>query len=976
MGGRGIQPQVEGIEERCLVRGRASGDLAQTTPISCQVMITDSPRISKWTRKHDQANRNFDTRLVTEDNLTLDNEQTDQDDETLDQTQDFYSRQQTEDKNIEETDFKLYKKTNENEGQNTFSRKKTRKFQLETKLMKILALLLTISLLPTVSSRCITLPDNIINEKGRTARVKFSTVDCSIQKISIPLINQETNAGLLPLKFKIYEYGTKPGEVLSTEPPKPTKDVTNINSIKVTEKELVSPNQLLTKTTTERSLNEDDGKLLPQLEPEIHQDPTVAASETKPQMNHEAVDNGSVSESVSLVISDEDDANELIDGETMIKVTQQTTKAKQPNAKEIETEESTSHDDDEEVISIDLIPILPAIDPPKDIGGQGLSEINTMTSKVPEESLNMEIKPTEASKQSHSHHQSTVQANDIKNADLTSSIDLSLDLLLTDRISSLKTDDKDNYMGNNISTTRSLEITTQPIFVKPESVENNNLNDKTTIIKVIEDEETLTSSTVPYLFLNDLDSATNHTDSTPEERTTDTFELSNSKSYDYIGSITKDSEDMKTRETGGIESSIALPTSNKENINQNNPTLNGNKDKEALSITYNTGAKVAESTNHITTIPSLNNSKEKTSIMSNNGDQTSEKAPPTGDIAEMSIGNNSNNKEKTSTLSTSIGNSKETKSITSNAGKESEKPTNPYITTVSFTNNDKEKTSTMSYKENQATKKELLPQDTAEILTGNNSNNKDRTSTLSTSNGNNNIETITKTSNAGKAEAEPTRHRLTTISSVNNIKEKISTASNKGDQITEKLLLTGDIYDIPIGNSSDNKGMSSTVSPSYENNDKEKITIVSNAGNEAAETKRHHITTISSVNNSKEKTSTVSNNGDQTTEKVLITGNITEISVGNYNNKEKTTALSTINGNNDIETISITSNNGKEAAEPTIHQKTTMSSVNNIKANTSTVSNNGDQTTEKVFQTVDVAEISIGNYFNYEATPTLSTSNG
>merc|ERR1711892_71548 len=338
MGGRGIQPQVEGIEERCLVRGRSSGDLAQTTPISCQDMITDSPRISKWTRKHDQANRNFDTRLVTEDNLTLYYEQTDQDNETLDQTQDFYSRQQTEDKNIEETDVKLYKKTNENEGQNTFSRKKTRKFQLETKLMKILALLLTISLLPTVSSRCITLPDNIINEKGRTARVKFSTVDCSIQKISIPLINQETNAGLLPLKFKIYEYGTKPGEVLSTQAPKPTQDVTNLNSIKVTEKELVSPNQLLTKTTTERSLNEDDGKLLPQLEPEIHQDPTLAPSETKPQMNHEAVVNGSVSESeVSLVISDEDDANELNDGETMmIKVTQQTNEAKEPNAKEIE----------------------------------------------------------------------------------------------------------------------------------------------------------------------------------------------------------------------------------------------------------------------------------------------------------------------------------------------------------------------------------------------------------------------------------------------------------------------------------------------------------------------------------------------------------------------------------------------------------------------------------------------------------------
>merc|ERR1739838_179416 len=136
MGGRGIQPQVEGIEERCLVRGRSSGDLAQATQISCQDMITDSPWILKWTRKHDQANRNFDKRLLTEDNLTIDYEQTDQDNETLDQTQDlehFHSGQQTEDKDIEETDCKLYKKTNENEGQNTFSRKKTRNLQLEIK---------------------------------------------------------------------------------------------------------------------------------------------------------------------------------------------------------------------------------------------------------------------------------------------------------------------------------------------------------------------------------------------------------------------------------------------------------------------------------------------------------------------------------------------------------------------------------------------------------------------------------------------------------------------------------------------------------------------------------------------------------------------------------------------------------------------------------------------------------------------------
>merc|ERR1712142_784493 len=87
------------------------------------------------------------------------------------------------------------------------------------KFSRFLFLLLLFSLLPPAASRCIRLPDNTINQKGRTAKVKFSTVDCSIQKISIPLSSQETNAGLLPLKFKVYEYGTKPGEELITKQP-------------------------------------------------------------------------------------------------------------------------------------------------------------------------------------------------------------------------------------------------------------------------------------------------------------------------------------------------------------------------------------------------------------------------------------------------------------------------------------------------------------------------------------------------------------------------------------------------------------------------------------------------------------------------------------------------------------------------------------------------------------------------------------
>merc|ERR1712084_156149 len=58
------------------------------------------------------------------------------------------------------------------------------------KFSRFLFLLLLFSLPPPAASRCITLPDNTINQKGRTAKVKFSTVDCSIQKISIPLSSQ------------------------------------------------------------------------------------------------------------------------------------------------------------------------------------------------------------------------------------------------------------------------------------------------------------------------------------------------------------------------------------------------------------------------------------------------------------------------------------------------------------------------------------------------------------------------------------------------------------------------------------------------------------------------------------------------------------------------------------------------------------------------------------------------------------------
>merc|ERR1712142_1357537 len=173
------------------------------------------------------------------------------------------------------------------------------------KFSRFLFLLLLFSLLPPAASRCITLPDNTINQKGRTAKVKFSTVDCSIQKISIPLSSQETNAGLLPLKFKVYEYGTKPGEELITKQPekstvrpgdnlspslqevpenKPENDVNKpgddiadgnveVEQPLTDEDDTENDNQVseaglngnkVTETVIEGDLSEDDGKLLPQ----------------------------------------------------------------------------------------------------------------------------------------------------------------------------------------------------------------------------------------------------------------------------------------------------------------------------------------------------------------------------------------------------------------------------------------------------------------------------------------------------------------------------------------------------------------------------------------------------------------------------------------------------------------------------------------------------------------------------------------
>merc|ERR1739838_1198813 len=303
----------QGLKRRCraLVRGTTSGDLAPATTISGWEMITDLPRISTWTWKQKiTIDNRLQTKgeeaqakgLLTHDNLRHDFGLQDKDKDSRKRLKDLGKNK---DRNYYQERFRLARQ----EDQKTNPSRKLSHLNLKTKQNLTLALFILFSLLPRATSRCITLPDNMINEKGRTAKVKFSSVDCSIQKISIPLSSQETNAGLSPLKFKVYEYGTKPGEEPTTKtldktttkyveenttlPANPVIDkpeeeiinnseqvdgpelddgADNISNGGVQESDPQSNEASGTKTTT-KSSDEDDGKLLPQFD--INKDPNT-----------------------------------------------------------------------------------------------------------------------------------------------------------------------------------------------------------------------------------------------------------------------------------------------------------------------------------------------------------------------------------------------------------------------------------------------------------------------------------------------------------------------------------------------------------------------------------------------------------------------------------------------------------------------------------------------------------------------------
>merc|ERR1739838_183578 len=303
----------QGLKRRCraLVRGTTSGDLAPATTISGWEMITDLPRISTWTwkqkitidkRLQTEGDEAQDKGLLTHENLRHDFGLQDKDKDSRKRGKDSGKNK---DRNYYQERFRLARQ----EDQKTNPSRKLSHLNLKPKLNLTLALFILFSLLPRATSRCITLPDNMINEKGRTAKVKFSSVDCSIQKISIPLSSQETNAGLLPLKFKVYEYGTKPGEEPTSKPldktttkyveenttlpanpviDKPEEEIINnseqvdgpelddgadnISNGGVQESDPQSNEASGTKTTT-KSSDEDDGKLLPQFD--LNKDPNT-----------------------------------------------------------------------------------------------------------------------------------------------------------------------------------------------------------------------------------------------------------------------------------------------------------------------------------------------------------------------------------------------------------------------------------------------------------------------------------------------------------------------------------------------------------------------------------------------------------------------------------------------------------------------------------------------------------------------------
>merc|ERR1739838_1155998 len=76
----------------------------------------------------------------------------------------------------------------------------------------------------SVNGRCAMQPDITMTSDSKTRQQKglqFSASGCTIQKISVPFNVNGKDGEMGTLKFKVYEYGTRPGDSIPSPAPVP-----------------------------------------------------------------------------------------------------------------------------------------------------------------------------------------------------------------------------------------------------------------------------------------------------------------------------------------------------------------------------------------------------------------------------------------------------------------------------------------------------------------------------------------------------------------------------------------------------------------------------------------------------------------------------------------------------------------------------------------------------------------------------------
>ena len=144
----------------------------------------------------------------------------------------------------------------------------------------------------------------------------FSREESTILKVNVPLEQQETDAGLLPLSFKVYEYGTKPGEQPTTVTQEETSEGTTVTPRETPQGTRVTPGE------TQEGMVNDNGNLLPAGENTDGLDlstikPTTQQSDVPDQseMAEQGSDIGTTDYNVGLLIDTQDDTDLVVEVE-------------------------------------------------------------------------------------------------------------------------------------------------------------------------------------------------------------------------------------------------------------------------------------------------------------------------------------------------------------------------------------------------------------------------------------------------------------------------------------------------------------------------------------------------------------------------------------------------------------------------------------------------------------------------------------